>query len=378
MVAEKLPPEFTGSGKQAMYLSEALRGLGCKVTALCSWPAGTQLPSVDNGIQVVRLICPPAGWRRSLEFALKASWWLVRNRSSYDVIHVHGYCWAALVVPFLGKPCIYKTAIPGDDDPASIRKSRGGWLKSIPISRYDAYPAISTLVARVLTFTLGSSNRVKSIPNGVDARFSPGEGITGTSARKAVRIRYNLPEESLLVLYLGSLQARKGVDLLARAWLAVVERIPRARLLMVGPHDPQGEYIQQLKATLGDNYKRTAAVGDRVDDPLELYRAAELFVFPSRNESFGNVLVEAMACGCACVATRIDGVTEEIITSGHDGVIVPPENPGAIAGAILDLLNDEPKRHRLAENALRTVEERYKISKIAERYLELYAHLCHR
>jgi len=81
---------------------------------------------------------------------------------------------------------------------------------------------------------------------------------------------------------------------------------------------------------LGEHLGKTVFLVGNVPDPELYYQASDVFVFPSRNESFGNVLLEAMACGRACVATLIHGVTESIIVDGHNGIVVNQEESQGI------------------------------------------------
>jgi glycosyltransferase involved in cell wall biosynthesis len=277
-----------------------------------------------------------------------------------------------MAVPLLGKPCLYKTAIPGDDDPATIRRTRGGGVKRALIGRYDRFPAISTLVAGMLSADGIEPGRIAAIPNGVEGRFRPGTAAEREAARARLLPAHAFPPGTLLVLYVGSVERRKGIDTLAHAWLRVAAEVPAARLLMVGPGDPDGAYFRDVGVILGRELGSTAVIADRVADPLECYRAADLFVFPSRNESFGNVLVEAMACGLPVVATRIDGVTGDLVTDRADGLVVPNEDPAALARALLELLRDPGLRARLGGEAARTVDARFRIDRVAAKYLELY------
>jgi glycosyltransferase involved in cell wall biosynthesis len=108
-----------------------------------------------------------------------------------------------------------------------------------------------------------------------------------------------------------------------------------------------------------------AGLGDRLhfagvtrDVPAYL-RAADIFVLPSRREGLPVALLEAMACGLACVASRLSGATDSIITDGVDGMLVPVGDIDAVADAIGALLDDPAQRMRLGTAARSTVVERY-------------------
>lgn len=143
------------------------------------------------------------------------------------------------------------------------------------------------------------------------------------------------------VVGMGRLSREKGFDLLIRA---VAEVRTPARLVLIG-EGPQEKSLRELAARLG--------ITDRVvftgflRNPYASLARAELFVLPSRYEGFPNGLVEAMSLGRACVATRCPTGPEEIVTDGVDGLLVPVEDPAALAAAIDRLLEDPALRERL-------------------------------
>ena len=161
----------------------------------------------------------------------------------------------------------------------------------------------------------------------------------------------------------------------ARAWPRIMSQIPENRLLVVGPFFEQTSFHQQLLSLLGEHFSKTAFLVGSVSDRESYYRASDVFVFPSRNESFGNVLVEAMACGRACVAALIDGVTESIIQDGYNGIIINQDDHEALAKAVGNILTHPHLECQLGKNAAKTVKEKYRIDTIAESYQNLYRSL---
>jgi glycosyltransferase involved in cell wall biosynthesis len=112
-----------------------------------------------------------------------------------------------------------------------------------------------------------------------------------------------------------------------------------------------------------------------VDDVLVYLQAADLFVLPSRAEGLSNALLEAMAAGLPVVATRVGG-TADVIISGENGLLVPPEDASALAEALTSLFQNTARKEELGCAARRTVETRYAISSVAACYLELYQRLA--
>jgi glycosyltransferase involved in cell wall biosynthesis len=378
MLAEKLPPEFTGSGNQAIYLSKALTAKNIQVIGLCSYPYKKTVIDYSESFPIVCLKSSRSERLRSFQFTIKSIIWLSENRDKYDILHVHGYCRAAipamLVAKLLGKKTVYKITLPGEDDPQALYKSRFGRIKNMLIDKFDAFVVISTRVLKTVKDFGKMPSKVVMIPNGVDNKFCVDEQ-TLQEAKLYLAEKYKLGSHNRIISYVGSIEYRKGTDLLAKSWPMVIAKVPEARLFLVGPCDKRTEFYQQLEAMLTEHIGKTVFFVGSVKNPELYYRASDVFVFPSRNESFGNVLVEAMACGTACLAARIEGVTEDILINGYNGLSIEQENIEALADAVINLLRAPALKDYLAENAVRTVKEKFRIEKIAERYFELYQSL---
>jgi glycosyltransferase involved in cell wall biosynthesis len=174
------------------------------------------------------------------------------------------------------------------------------------------------------------------------------------------------------VLGMGRLVRQKGFDLLVRAFALVARRHAEHRLVIAGDGDRAP--LERLAGELG--------VGARVHlpgvlDPAVAMRDAEAFVLSSRYEGFPNVLLEAMALGRAVVATRCPSGPDEVITDGADGLLVAPEDPVALAGALDRVLTDAGLRARLGE-AARARMASYGLDQIVERWDAVFARALER
>ena len=105
-----------------------------------------------------------------------------------------------------------------------------------------------------------------------------------------------------------------------------------------------------------------------------ILQGCEMFVLPSRSEPFGIVLIEALACRKPVIATKVDGPLE-IIEDGKTGILVEPDNPEALAGAITKLLKSTDLQHVITENGYVSVQERFLTSHVGLAYEELYQKL---
>jgi len=106
-------------------------------------------------------------------------------------------------------------------------------------------------------------------------------------------------------------------------------------------------------------------------DVIDLLRQSWGFVLPSRNEGMPNALLEAMACGLPCVATRVSG-SEDIIADGRNGILVESEQPTQLADALRRLIQDTELAERLGREARVTVVREHQLVQMVERHLALY------
>ncbi|MGW7271248.1 glycosyltransferase [Streptomyces sp. NPDC054864] len=199
------------------------------------------------------------------------------------------------------------------------------------------------------------------IPNGVDVeRFRP-------QAAQSARTALGLSQREPLVVCVGRLCRQKGQDVLLRAWAAVAERMPLARLALVGDGPDAAGLREQAPASV-------RFVGD-VQDAAPWYRAADLVVLPSRWEGMALVPLEAMACARPVVVTDVDGARESLPPGLAPHGLVPPEDPQALARALLGLLGDPPLRESLGRAAHRHVLNTHDVRHTAEAVAAVYRQL---
>ena len=198
------------------------------------------------------------------------------------------------------------------------------------------------------------------IPNGVDLGcFHPGvQPMPG----------YN--DGKINILFVGRLEKRKGANYLLNAYARLKKEFPSTRLIIVGPGvNLRRRY--ELKVRLGKIKDVVFIGGVRYEELPRYYQAADIFCAPATGkESFGIVLLEAMAMGKPIVATSNDGYAS-VVTHGEQALLVPPKNIKALADALKRLIGDASMRQRLGANGLKTVQS-YDWPLVARRILDYY------
>ncbi len=209
----------------------------------------------------------------------------------------------------------------------------------------------------------GVTGRWSVIPNGIDTeRFHPAAVGTVRTA-----LLPDVDPAAPLVACVGRLCRQKGQDVLLRAWEGILQRVPDARLVLVG----DGPDLDGLRTRAPGSVLFAGAV----TDTLPWYQAADLVVLPSRWEGMALAPLEAMACGRPVVVTDVDGARESLPPGLVPRCLVPPENPAALAGAVAGLLLDpllrESLGHQGRRHALSTHDVRHTAEAVAGVYRDL-------
>jgi len=174
------------------------------------------------------------------------------------------------------------------------------------------------------------------------------------------------------LLFVGQLTPRKGYDLALRALPAIVGRHPTASLLMVsGINTADREKAERLAGELG--VSRHVHFLGRLEDAalVNLFRACDVYLTPTRYEGFGLTLLEAMACGAPSVASDVPSVNE-IVRDGENGLLARRDDADSLAAATLRLLSDTALRERVREGGLRTCLTTYDPARLTSELEEAY------
>ncbi|MCZ9343048.1 glycosyltransferase family 4 protein, partial [Streptomyces sp. TRM76130] len=198
------------------------------------------------------------------------------------------------------------------------------------------------------------------IPNGVDTgRFRP---VPAAAVRP--RLLPGVDPGAPLVVCVGRLCRQKGQDVLLAAWPRVLERVPGARLALVGDGPDRVRLAASAPASV--------LFAGAVPDAAPWYRAADLVVLPSRWEGMALAPLEAMACARPVVVTDVDGAREALPPALVPRCLVPPEQPAALADAVAALLPDPSALARLGRRGRAHVISAHDVRRTATAHAAVY------
>jgi glycosyltransferase involved in cell wall biosynthesis len=357
-------PSWGGLEIQALEVSRRLLRRGHRVLLSCMPSTPLAREAERSGIPL--LLHNVRGYVHPL-VVLRLSSELRRNE--VDVIHCQHSRDIATVVPAMRLSGGRRRVILSKRVGSAIPKK--DFFHRLTHRHISRVLAISEAIhANVLATLPVDPERVVTLHDAVDTEeFSPGSGD-----RPAIKSSFGLPKDSLLVGFVGRFSPGKGHEEFLQAAALLKPEFPEVRYIVVGEasfgEETYAARIRQRAVTLGltDVVK---FAGFRNDIP-RVMRGFDLFAFPSHAESFGVVLIEAMAVGVPAVSTNCDGVLD-IMVEGETGLMVPPKNADALARALRRLLKDAPARERMGSAARRRVVTLFDQHKQIDRLEQIYA-----
>lgn len=376
-------PVLVGPGERFRRYAPRLRKRNVHLRAFTVQHEGLSSYEVVDGIPIRRTPLQTDSRRWQLPaflFELLKDVWQTDRRPDVLQFFNRSY-WVAPAVRILrvlGVPCLLVFTLLGSNEGSSLRRRVRKAYRRWIFESFDCIVTSSGVMTQQLREMDVSGTRLEIIPNGVDLeRFRP---ASSQDERCELRQQLGIAPDDEVVVFVGSIFPRKGVDVLVAAWHEVARRRPNARLLLVGPrHEDQAKYqpfrdkVDRLVATspAPERVVFTGKVGN-----VEAYlRAADLFVFPSNREGMPNVVPEAMATGLASIVTPFEGLPEEFGRPGREYRLVE-RTADALADEMLALLNDEEARREMGCCARTWVEQHLDVEKSIDSYAQLYRELA--
>jgi glycosyltransferase involved in cell wall biosynthesis len=373
-------PVFTGHGIYLTQLMSLLQSDYLQIGIL-TWDHGKySKQEIINGFRVNRIASRAGEKAWELKQTLRTISYLYRNLNTFDILHMHGhldhYGLITLFSKFFRKKIIMQMVLLGSDDPASIRKSyKFVWLRFRLLSLIDKFIYISKPIGQSCLSAGIPISKLTYIPQGVDVlKFSPATPLEKNLLRGALSLSLN----AKIVVFVGAVIYRKGIDILLDAWPDVQSQIDNSLLILVGTckFDDENEnktilnaFVENIKSKIKSENLNVEFIG-RSDCVENYLKASDVFVLPSRKEGFGNVIIESMACGIPPVVTYMDGVSHETVIDSENGFIV--NNHSELSERIIYLLRDHEKCHKIGLAARAHVLSNFDIKFIANKYLEAY------
>jgi glycosyltransferase involved in cell wall biosynthesis len=356
-------PSWGGLELQALELTAQLQRRGHTVTLAC--PPGTRLAREASAAGVPTFVLPVRGYVHP---------WLARQlarelrRQSIQLIHCQHSRDVATVVPAM--------LLSGARRPILLSKRVGSYLNKkdlfhrITYRYLDRILAISEVIHRNVLDTLPvSADRVLTLHDAIDTRrFAPEHGD-----RSKIRQEFGYDESITVVGFVGRFSPGKGHEELLQAAASLKDRFPSVHYLVVGePSHGEEHYAERIHALVRELKIEPIVrfAGFRTDIP-DVMASFDLFAFPSHAESFGIVLIEAMAMERPVVSTNCDGVLD-IMVDGETGLMVPPRDAAAFADALARLLENPALRNRMGSAARRRVTTLFDQQRQLDRLEEIY------
>ena len=314
---------------------------------------------------------------RDYAISMPLAWALKKDLRSYDIVHINSlYKFSSTVaalycrlykVPYLVRP-------HGTLDPYIFRRHR--LIKSIYEKMFEwqnlehaAAVHFTAFEEMELVRPLRLKIRGVVVPLGVNANAFR---ISGVSDR--FRSKWRITPNKNIILFLGRINFKKGLDLLVRAFSQISKGREDLHLVLAGPDDEgYGAKVRHWLVREGALSKTTFTGIVAGSDKLDILAAAQLFVLPSYTENFGLAVVEAMAAGLPVVISNKVNIWSEIFDA-HAGVVVNCDIE-ELAGAMERLLLNPVDAKEMGERARRLVKERFTWERVAPLMIELYRNI---
>ncbi|PYR55603.1 MAG: N-acetyl-alpha-D-glucosaminyl L-malate synthase BshA [Acidobacteria bacterium] len=365
-----------GSGVIATELGKALASRGHRVHLLSSDPP-FRLGHYQPGLSFHRVETPSYPLFREPQYLLSLANKIVQvaREERLDIVHAH-YAVPHAAAAYLARQILGTTdrsAVPrviatlhGTD--ITVVGNDRSYSETIAfcIQQADGVTAVSESLKADTYRELGVTRDIRVVPNFLDCAAYRRLDASALRARLA-------PAGEKLVIHVSNFRPVKRLAAVIDVFARIRRRLP-ARLLMVGDGPELGEAtrLAQTRGVAAD----VEFLGEQ-EQVLPLLSAADVFLLPSAQESFGLAALEAMACDVPVVASRVGGLPE-LIEHGVSGFLHPPDDLDGMADSALRLLTDETLHARTAEAARRTAHERFCDVNIVPMYETYYEEILSR
>lgn len=313
-----------------------------------------QVESLEkDGVDIVRIVKTRRSTFAYAPFILKSISYLLFG--VYDLVHAHYGFHSALFAALVRRKPLVVTFHRGDALDEPWRSKFYYCAQKLVVKEAMRIIAVSQEVRHSLVKDLGSDmDKIATISCGVDsAVFRP------IKDKHELRKVLNLPKDKPLVLFVGSLSYRKGVDIICKC----AELLPNVNFVLVGD------------GNLRTDLPNCTFVGPKPHHELRLWmNACDVFLLPSRSEGLPVVILEACSCGLPVITAEVGGIPD-MITNGENGFIVKSHNPEEYAQIVKNSLGDKQKLNLIGRNARELVRRNYDNRVVASKIKSIYESL---
>ena len=296
--------------------------------------------------------------------------WLVHHIKAFDIVHLH--TWRsyqnAVVHNYATRRHVpYVLQAHGSGSPQTEKRNLKrlfDWVSGAGLLA-DACRLIAVSEAEVVQYVDNGAdkNKIAIIPNGIDtSRYRE------LPPRGQFRNQYDITTEKV-ILYIGRLHRRKGIDFLIAAFDSVARAIPDSTLVIAGPDEGYSRKAYELVKSRGLQ-DRVRFVGF-VDDPRAAYRDADVLVYPAEQEIFGLVVLEAIMCGTPVIVAEGCGCGN-LVQAGNFGSVVRYGDVDQLETAIIHLIQDSNESREMVRRGKRYIEQNLAWNLITQKIEGLY------
>ena len=380
MVIGAYYPELSGGGLPCREIVRRLRDRARFTVLTTTAHQTSDGEDAQDGVPVIRVYVDPANRRSKLRAIARmaAAFW--RERRRFSIVHLHGFSQKSILMValarLLGKRLVITLTSVGHDDPVSMKQR--GTMTYWAYSRADVFAAVSPGFRPLYESSSLPPDRLKYIPNAVDTeRFAP----VSADRRRALRRELGLPEDGSIVLFVGFFSREKGPDRAFEAFARVSGAFPRAHLVMIGAtrsayYEVDADLADAIKHRIHERHLEGRVTF--VESTLEIHKyfqAADVYLLTSTREGLPVALLEAMSTGLGCVATRLDGITDVLLTDHVSGLLVEPLDIDGFEASLRLMLGNDDSRQAMGVRARHVVERGFGVETMVESYFRSYLDL---
>ncbi len=305
------------------------------------------------------------------DLALASKMAEVAQREELDLIHAH-YAIPHAVCAFLAKQMVSPnlkivTTLHGTDITVLGEDSSLTELIKFAIEKSDCVTAVSDALIEQTNQLISPDKDICTVYNFIDEREYYRKDVGN------LKQEYGILEDEKVIIHVSNFRQVKRVQDVVHAFKRIHERVP-SKLLLVGD-GPDMRNVSQLVKEL--ELEDAVLFLGKQDNVAELYSISDLKLLFSEKESFGLVLLEAMACGVPCIGTRIGGIPE-VIEDGVTGYICELGDVETAADKAVQLLSNQQLHQQISRGALQAVNQKFHSTEIVNQYEQLYYNLVQR